>query len=167
MALSRDADASLLRLFHVLLALFIIALLMWGTASQFLARRQDALAASWQQRGADFAERVELLHGEWLSQGHPRQIFHVMADESGLFVVNGAGWPIDWQPTSRGIAEALPSRCSRLWRGLLGKAGQFASHAVEFELDPYGACLFRLGELSYRYDDLHGNVISSSDRMEK
>ena len=167
MALSRHPDLSLLRLFHFLLALFIIFLLVWGVVNRVTSWRQEALNARWQQRVAGFAERVELLHGEWLARGHPRQIHHLMAGESGVFVMNEAGWPIDWLPKRTLQEGMLSSRCARLWRGVLGQQGTDESDDVRFDVAPYGACLFRLADLGYRYDDLRGNVIDRSDWLAK
>ena len=167
MAWPRDPDGSLLRLFHLLLVLFIIVLLMWGGANQFLARRQDAMVVNWQQRVADFAERVELLHGVWLAQGHPRQLYHRMAGESGYFVMNAAGWPIDWQPSVSAPDVARLSSCSRLWRGILGAVGQQESLTMQFDLDLHGGCSLRSKGLVYRYDVLQGNVIPSEKGLGK
>lgn len=152
-----EQDTSVLGLFHFLLALTLLLLLMWGVASQFNSRRQDALAVSWQQLMVSYGERVELLHGLWLSQGRPRQLWHTLAGEEGVFMMNRAGWPEDWRPT-QGKAE-LDSACSRLWRGLLGNRPELASQAVQVASPAAGECQFQLGELTARYNELHGSVI--------
>lgn len=163
MASSQHADASLLRLFHFLLALLIMVLLMWGVATQFEPRRQDALRLILQQRMADFAERAELLHGEWLSQGRPKQIFHDLAGVSGRFEMSEAGWPRDWLPHSGALTQEPTTRCMRLWRGLLGKEGELTPPVHSGE-STRGLCLFHQGELSYRYDDSHG-FVSFNDKQ--
>ncbi len=152
-----EQDASALGLFHFLLALLLMLLLMWGVASQFNARRQDALAASWQQWMVSYGERVGVLHGLWLSQGRPRQLFHVMAGQEGVFIMNDGGWPEDWRPMP--VHAELVSPCSRLWWGVLGRPAELASQAVEMTSPTPGVCLFQLGELTARYNQLLGSVI--------
>lgn len=127
----------------------IVMLLLMGTLARvYLRQREAALETAMATQAGQFAERAQRLHGLWLEQRHPPQVFA----EGQLWLLSQEGWP-------QAVAERRnPSEdCLRLWQALIGS--ELAGEPVTgLALTDGSGCEWSLAAAHWRYDWQDGRV---------
>ncbi|MCE9955383.1 hypothetical protein [Aeromonas rivipollensis] len=137
------------RLIACLLLLVILATL----ALSYRNHREEALAVSLSLLGEQFAERIQRLHGLWLDQRRPEQVYA----QGVAWQFDKRGWPLGVLPL-----QSPSDNCRQLWLTLLGQEAQSMPTLQVLASRDGGGCEFgwETNWLIYRFSD--GRVVLRS-----
>ncbi|WP_310598180.1 hypothetical protein [Aeromonas aquatica] len=134
-------------------AAVLLLVIIASLALSYRNHREEALAVSLSLLGEQFAERTQRLHGLWLEQRRPEQVYA----QGVAWQFDERGWPLGVLPL-----QSPSDNCRQLWLTLLGQEAQSMPTLQVLASRDGGGCEFgwETNWLIYRFSD--GRVLFRS-----
>ncbi|MGY3885986.1 hypothetical protein [Aeromonas aquatica] len=134
-------------------AAVLLLVIIASLALSYRNHREEALAVSLSLLGEQFAERTQRLHGLWLDQRRPEQVYA----QGVAWQFDERGWPLGVLPL-----QSPSDNCRQLWLTLLGQEAQSMPTLQVLASRDGGGCEFgwETNWLIYRFSD--GRVVFRS-----
>ncbi|MCH7370983.1 hypothetical protein [Aeromonas sp. MR16] len=134
-------------------AAVLLLVIIASLALSYRNHREEALAVSLSLLGEQFAERTQRLHGLWLDQRRPEQVYA----QGVAWQFDERGWPLGVLPL-----QSPSDNCRQLWLTLLGQEAQSMPTLQVLASRDGGGCEFgwETNWLTYRFSD--GRVVFRS-----
>jgi len=136
-----------------MVACLLLLVILATLALSYRNHREEALAVSLSLLGEQFAERIQRLHGLWLDQRRPEQVYA----QGVAWQFDKRGWPLGVLPL-----QSPSDNCRQLWLTLLGQEAQSMPTLQVLASRDGGGCEFgwETNWLIYRFSD--GRVVLRS-----